>query len=139
MEDNSFLQNYGDDDVLSSASGMFKVGKLTEAMKKAFGVSSLQTALNDVLKSEGVEISTTFYNPSLRTHCQKNWLGEGVDCEILQIGAKGWQKGKLRIRVTVDFCPDEPDVEEIQASDKPKIAQSESPLDDIRQMMKENS
>lgn len=127
MEDNSFLQNYGNDDVFSSASGMFKVSRLTQAMKYAFS-SPLQTALDEVLKSQGVEIQTTFYDPKLRRSCQKEWFGEGVNCEILKIGAKGWQKGKLRIRVTLEFCPDEPE-----------ISQPESPLDDIRRMINEDS
>jgi hypothetical protein len=31
---------------------------------------------------------------------------EGVDCEALRFGANGWQKG--RIRLCLEFCPDEP-------------------------------
>lgn len=49
----------------------------------------------------------------------KNELFErGVSYEVLRPGAN-WQKGKVRIRL--EFCPDEP----------------ESPLDDIRQTIKE--
>jgi hypothetical protein len=55
------------------------------------------------------------------------WLSEGVDCETLKFGEKGWQKGKVRIKVSVEFCPDEPEIEE--------IPQAESPLDDLRQMI----
>lgn len=43
---------------------------------------------------------------------------QGISCEVLRPGAK-WQKGKVRI--TLEFCPDEP----------------ESPLDDIRQAIKQ--
>lgn len=43
---------------------------------------------------------------------------DAIDCEVLRLGAKGWQKGKVRI--TLQFCPDQP----------------ESPLDDIRQTFK---
>lgn len=42
-----------------------------------------------------------------------------IDCEVLRLGAKGWQKGKVRI--SLEFCPDLP----------------ESPLDDIRQAIKQ--
>ncbi len=63
-----------------------------------------------------------------------NWSSpqEGIDCQILKIGAKGWQKGKLKIEVnkninsscktqtSIKFCPDEP-------------LEPKSPLDDIRQ------
>ncbi|MBO1065034.1 MULTISPECIES: KGK domain-containing protein [Nostocales] len=40
---------------------------------------------------------------------------------MLQPG-KNWQKGKLRIKVTLQFCPDEPEIEEIK--------EPESPLDE---------
>lgn len=62
-----------------------------------------------------------------------NWNSpqEGIDCQILKIGSKGWQKGKLKIEVnksfhsgqtqtSIKFCPDEP-------------PEQKSPLDDIRQ------
>jgi hypothetical protein len=62
-----------------------------------------------------------------------NWKSpqEGIDCQILKIGSKGWQKGKLQIEVnqsfqsgqtpiSIKFCPDEP-------------LEQKSPLDDIRQ------
>ena len=58
----------------------------------------------------------------------EKWFSKGIDCEILKLGAKGWQKGKVRIRVSLEFCPDEPET-----------SQPESPLNDIRQMIKENS
>jgi KGK domain len=49
---------------------------------------------------------------------RKRWLTEGLECEILKLGDRQWQKGKLRVNVTLEFCPDG----------------IESPLDDIRQM-----
>jgi len=123
MHDNSFLPNYGDDDVCSSSdNAMFKVGKLRQTIKVAFR-SSVQKALNDVLKADGLQFNTSVYNHKTRGTDEKDWLGDGMDCEILKIGAKGWQKGKIKIRVSVEFCPDEPE-----------ITEPESPLDDIRRM-----
>ncbi len=54
---------------------------------------------------------------------RKKWLNEGLECEVLKLGEKQWQKGKLRVNVTLEFCPD----------------QIESPLDDIRQMRLQDS
>lgn len=34
------------------------------------------------------------------------WAGEGVKCEVLRPG-EGWRKGKVRLRM--EFVPDEPD------------------------------
>lgn len=121
MEDNSYLPQYGDDDVLSFASGqMFKVGKLREAVKFAFtDQNRIPYSLSDALNEKGVSVGGA--NTKLM-------LEQGVDGEVLRIGAKGWQKGKIRIRITVDFHPDEPE-----------IAQPESPLDDIRKMMNQET
>lgn len=61
--------------------------------------------------------------PEVNQENLPKWFVEGIGCEILKPGSKGWQKGKvkLHINVTVEFCPDEPEIEE-----------PESPLDDFR-------
>jgi hypothetical protein len=41
------------------------------------------------------------------------------------------ERRKVRIKVSVEFCPDELEIEETQANDE--ITQPESPLDDLRQ------
>ncbi|WP_309743468.1 KGK domain-containing protein [Chamaesiphon sp. OTE_20_metabat_361] len=57
-------------------------------------------------------------NEAIESHLKKaieNWNEEnnawftdrGLDCEALRFGSKGWQKG--RIRLCLEFCPDEPD------------------------------
>ncbi len=50
-------------------------------------------------------------------------FSEGLDCEVLKPGAKGWQKGKVKI--SLQFCPDH-------------TSESTSLLDDIRQNLKKN-
>lgn len=121
MEDNSYLSEYSDDDVLSFASGqMFKVGKFREAVKFAFTEQNrLPTSLTNALNEKGVSVGLSNTKPMLE---------QGVDGEVLRIGAKGWQKGKIRIRISVEFCPDEME-----------IAQTESPLDDLRQMINQEN
>ncbi len=51
---------------------------------------------------------------------KKRWLSDGVRCELLKPGGR-WQSGKIRMRICLEFCPDEP----------------VSPLDNIPQQMKE--
>lgn len=63
----------------------------------------------------------------------EKWGFKGVESEILSPG-KGWRKGKIRL--TLEFLPDEPELEEIEANKE--IPQPESPLDDIRRMINEN-
>ncbi|MBD1809343.1 hypothetical protein H6F98_28370 [Microcoleus sp. FACHB-SPT15] len=138
MEDNYSLQNYAGDDVLEFGSAMFKVGKFRQAIETAL-TGSLQTTLNETLKSQGLEINTKscFFNMNMRHTTEQYWFREGVNCEVLKIGSMGWQKGKVRLRVSLEFCPDEPEVEETAPSNE--IPQPESPLDDIRQMMNQEN
>ena len=117
MEENSYLSDCGDDDVLAFNANLVKVGKFRDLVKFAFNdISQIPSGIRDLLWNNGVNI-----NP-------KDAFGSGLDGEVLKIGAKGWQKGKLKIRVSVEFCPDEPE-----------ISQPESPLDDIRQMMNQEN
>ena len=88
---------------------------------------SLRLLYNALRQNHGIEILSS------------SWYSEGRDCEILKLGSKGWQKGKIKIKVTVEFCPDEPEIEETLVSTQAEVNQSQSPLDDIRQMMNGNS
>jgi hypothetical protein len=60
-----------------------------------------------------------------------SWVDEGVDAEVLKFGAKGWQKGKLKI--ALEFYPDSPQSD--NESNESESDPSNSNLDDIRQMM----
>ena len=123
MEDNSYLPEYGDDDVLSFASGeMFKIGKFRQALKTVCtDQNQIPNSLHSALSTRGIKISGG-------ASATKTILEDGVDGEVLRIGAKGWQKGKWRIKVSLEFSPDEPE-----------ISEPESPLDDIRQMMNQEN
>jgi hypothetical protein len=69
---------------------------------------------------------------------QQPWVTEGVKAKVLKYGAKNWQEGKVRMRIVVEFCPDEPEVEEIAVPQEPELpSEPESPLDDIRRMIDE--
>lgn len=53
---------------------------------------------------------------------RKKWENEGVKCEVLKPGGD-WQKGKVRMKITLEFCSDKP-------------SQPASPLDDLRKQIK---
>jgi len=53
----------------------------------------------------------------------KTLFKEGISCEVCKSGAIGLQKGRLKAKLVLEFCPDE------------AIFEEQSPLDDIRQMM----
>ncbi|MDJ0904188.1 MAG: KGK domain-containing protein [Xenococcus sp. MO_188.B8] len=104
---NEYLTQCDPKDVMSFKSDkLISVSKLKESVYKAFanvGVNSI---------SQNLSSDSAFS----KSAC---WFNEGEDCEILKASSLGWQKGKIRINVTLEFIPDEPE----------KI---ESPLDDIR-------
>ncbi|BAY71606.1 KGK domain-containing protein [Anabaena sp. FACHB-709] len=128
MEENFDLSNCSNDDALSVKDKVFKIFHIKEAIKKAFR-SKLSEELYILLNSYGISIDPGGYlvgNKFYRyTH---KWFDEGVDCEVLKPATKGWQKGRLRIKVTLEFIPDEPPTHE-----------SESPLDDLRRMIDEET
>ncbi len=35
----------------------------------------------------------------------EGWFGHGLECEALRFNTRGWQRGKVRIRL--EFCPDQ--------------------------------
>jgi hypothetical protein len=46
---------------------------------------------------------------------KKDWFTDrGIDCEALRFGSKGWQKG--RIRLSLEFCPDDSTLPALDAS-----------------------
>ncbi|MBD2039763.1 KGK domain-containing protein [Microcoleus sp. FACHB-672] len=66
-------------------------------------------------------------------------FGEGIECYALKYKADGWESGKFRVKLTVEFCPDEPEIEETPAPNTAEAGETGSPLDEIRQMSKEEN
>ncbi|WP_009633277.1 KGK domain-containing protein [Synechocystis sp. PCC 7509] len=89
----------------------------------------------------GLNLSSTFKVKELLAVVKNQFPGEskklfeeeGLELEVLKLDAKGWKKGKVRF--SIEFCPDEPEIEETTQSNNVEINQTSSPLDDIRQRM----
>lgn len=67
------------------------------------------------------------------TDGRETWFGEGMECKILKPGAKSWQRGKIRL--TLEFTPENLDVAEANECNGLQHSKIDSPLDDIRQKM----
>ncbi|MBV9386381.1 MAG: hypothetical protein JOZ78_08135 [Chroococcidiopsidaceae cyanobacterium CP_BM_ER_R8_30] len=135
MEENCSLSNCNEHEVLSFGSTILKVNQLRMKVSELFAKLKLGQQLTDslgpgmvyhVVKRSGRHINSSY----------DTWFSDGIECEILKLGASGWQKGRIRIalNVSLEFCPDKPE-ENLEMSDL-EIGQSESPLDDIRLMIK---
>lgn len=108
------------DAVLSFLPSMFKVNEFVSTMVKVFQDRGLE------------ELKNTFSHQgrgTIPSHDKDSWFGEGISCEILQ-PSKTWKKGKVRIKITLEFCPDEPEVPESLAI-QPKINKTEPYFADI--------
>lgn len=127
MKESSYLPEYSDDDVLSFKSTLFKIARFREGVKYAIG-SQVQSVFISSLQNSGINIPNT-----------TTWFGKGVDCEILKIGAQRWQKGKVRIRVSLEFIPDEAEIDNALTNNQSGSNQIESSLDDIRQIINKSN
>ena len=137
VEYNAYLKSLNDDDVLEFKHKLFKFGQLKNALNSAFGGSErLAKELYEILKESGIEIVPTIHgyyhsnqkNPSIVPKYQA-WFQEGIEVAALKASSSsGWQKGNMKIKVSVEFIPDEPEIPEYQ-----------SPLDEIRREMQQNS
>ena len=142
MEDKVNFHNCGNDDAVSFGNAMLKVEKLKETLNGVLPEYGLGQTLNQLLSQQGLNIDVGLTTDQTR-YLYENWFGQGIDCEILRVGAQGWQKGKIKLKlnVTIEFCPDEPEVEETPENNKSETSQPESPLDDLRRQLlnQENS
>ena len=81
--------------------------------------------------------SLGIYHPD---HERYHWLGEGVECRLLQAGSNraGWHTGKVRIHL--EFCPDdEPTPEPETILEHTESSNYTESLDGIRQEIAHNS
>lgn len=128
IEFNSFLKRCNEDDVLELDAQMVKLSKLNRDLNLALKLSSN----SDVLLALAKDLKTT---PLSNTTISQLFSADGANANILCIGSQGWRTGKIKLKITLEFCPDEPDIETITPANNAEINQPESPLDDIRRMM----
>lgn len=139
MEDNYYLQDCNDHDVLSFGEDTYKIGKFKRAINGAFG-NNLGHQLNGQLSSfQGVKIDGSILAPKGVNEPYARWFGDGIDCEILKLGSKSWKKAKVKIKVSLEFYAEEQEDSQTLGSDSLEISPPESPLDDLRQMINQEN
>ncbi|MEG3439085.1 KGK domain-containing protein [Pannus brasiliensis CCIBt3594] len=115
MSEHSYFSDFDDNDVVSfSELNLYKSRRLKYVMSEMCR-SHIDSVITDYLNKSEIHGLPRY----------PGWMGDGVRCEALKLGSQKWQKGKIKIRVSVEFYPDEPEV----------IEEPPSPLDDIRQSM----
>lgn len=109
LETNKYLSNCDSKDVISfGVRGLFYIHKLLELVQSGFDYNVTNAITNSI--TQKLERKS---NVNL-------WFKDGENCEILKAGSSGWQTGKLRLKInlTLEFIPDEPQ-------------ETASPLDDV--------
>lgn len=123
MKEKISLHNIGEDDVMSTNDGTITVDEFVALWQN--GLEKLEKQLSDSLYQGSV------------------WFRDGMDCKVLKIGAKGWEKGRVRvnfdIKIGLEFCPDKLEIKRTASSSAAEIDQLESPLDELRRMLNQDS
>ncbi len=71
-------------------------------------------------------------------YTQANIFEEGLKSKILTPG-KQWRTGKIRMRLSFEFCPDEPEQEAVLESNLLEASSESSPLDDLREQFQQTT
>ena len=82
----------------------FKIGQILEKVNILFQQLTL-SKLSENLQKKGFSV-LPIHGGSWST---QHWNKHGVEAEILDPKSGGWKKGKVRMRVVLEFCPDEPE------------------------------
>jgi hypothetical protein len=126
MENGIKVEGISDKSAIAIGDQIFKFSSVLNAINEYFADHSV---LNDFSSS----FDRGLANGGVSIDCQGDeWIKEGFDCEVLQPNSNDWQKGNLKMKISIsfDFTPEVKD-------SHPETNQSniDSPLDEIRQMI----
>ncbi len=129
MEDNISWHNLSDDDVLSFDRGdsTFRVGRFKQLVKQTLDAKEVGYYLLQEFQKIGIKVEMPIYFTGEDTEREK-WFIEGADCEIMKTKEPGWKKAKARLKIAIEVW-----------SEEPETSEPESPLDDLRQKLSDES
>lgn len=125
MEEDIKFVNCNSNDVLSfGEESLIKIERLKKLLTSLLGKRSIGQQVSTNLKIfNGIEFRDSHGDVERR---YDKWFKDGVDCEILKVGANSWQKGKviINLKVILEFCPEQSGYNDLNSS-----------LDDIRKLI----
>ena len=127
-QDNYHLKNLSSDDVISIDGKLHKVENLKDGLKAFFEEEAKfdprglmqpngPNYVSDKLNKQGIKTTYSTINSCFR---------EGLESEVLNANTGGWEKGKLKFKVVIEFSFDDDEPE------KNQLQEYQSPLDEIR-------
>jgi hypothetical protein len=108
MRFNTELKKLNDQDVLSFKNSDLKAIELRYALDQAF-LGSVSDILMELLQDQDIEIDVGYYD-KYGEWCQQKpqvWFQSGVECKVRKSGTAHWQTGKIKLQVSLEFCPDD--------------------------------
>lgn len=130
MESKFRSLNYQPDDVILIEGCTSLIGDLHKAL-------NIECSSNHNLTEAQHKIIDRIMHEHLLHRRDEAWemlQKDGKDCKILQVGAPNWIKGKIRVKLQVEFAPDEHEM-----PDFVKNNHHGSPLDDLRRAISEGN
>jgi hypothetical protein len=73
---------------------------------KLTSISKLKDIVDKAFAQSGIPVIAEYIYRSLSLNYVLTWFEQGEECEMLKAGSTGWQKGKIKINVTLEFIPD---------------------------------
>ncbi|MBD2491760.1 KGK domain-containing protein [Aulosira sp. FACHB-615] len=125
MEDIFKSIECNDDDVVEIKDNTYKISKIKSGVSQSSN-EDLSYRLQQQLNSRSIYFPSGDY-----------FSDEGIDCKILTLGSQNWKNGKIKFKLSIEFCIEE-DVE-INNSQDLDITEVESSLDKLRRRLQEES
>ena len=121
VEYNEYLENVDQDDILDWQNKVYKLGLIKEFFN----------FINSVLRDK--EVFEIIHQKIVKKYGNEIYkelpfIMNGGNAKVLKSNSQGWKKGKIQVKLVIEFIPDEPEIAEYQ-----------SPLDEIRREMQQNS
>jgi|LakMenE18May11ns_1017448.scaffolds.fasta_scaffold9428841_1 KGK domain len=113
---------------------------LVEILKQDLGYALKEHSHRIITSLVQKQSNQSFYVIIDNSRHDEQWFEEGKECKLLKFGTKEWQPGTLKMKVTLEFCPNEPEKVEIQEEEQiDEIDEMAKSLDDIRQRLNQEN
>lgn len=143
MAKNFDLLDCEDDDVIAFGDDTYKIGRLRKEVNNLSN-QSMGQEVTQRLEKQGIKISPEFftirnppspYNTTFQGH--ERWFSRGMDCEILQLGAKKWKKVKVKIKIALEIYAEQEEMEENTSTSNPEINPPELPVEPLEELRRQ--
>jgi KGK domain len=126
MKTHLYLQDFDEEDLIS----FNERDKILRIQKVKNSCSNTFISTNSEGQTIGKTAQALHVDLAEKIVSSADWLGEGVECEVLRLGDKQWTKGRVRVRVIIEFDPDE-EVKPLSELDAFREEEDCSPRDSV--------